>query len=478
MLNGNFAMQTTLFNYPDCIYNSSDLDLYTTNTDTTTTIGDLNVWNTIIFMKSYQLLIIGTDIILNLNTLFIIQGGCYFYGSVSIKHSIIYYKTIFIYFDTTPSFGHTTGYLKNDVIFYFKTKSSSFNLITDVTKCEHAVMHSDSDCSTSQKCYLNGSSIVTTANTYNGKTNLFCGLNTLPFLFDLVFCSTFGGSYKISGESYWNQLYCLATYCNLSSTNVINIKRMVVDNTFGDLILNTDIDIDCFEFAAIKTYYLTRNINIATLKINIQNNMNTNILFVINNGTLTIQNIEIGSSMSSCFDVVSSKNSITEYSSIKITNSNYKIMTDLLSQKLLRICPINKVKSATICIEKTTATSITSEYKYPHCPCTQSNCVVQFSGDVFNLQNVELQGTLLVKYHSSTMELIIKNINFINLLKTEYGMNNAIHLYKSENVKFGKLTHYDSTQVLKFDSPFVVDGTNILKCALFAEGHFTINNLH
>ncbi|ELP94836.1 hypothetical protein EIN_247600, partial [Entamoeba invadens IP1] len=381
MLNGNVAMQTTIFNYPDCIYNSSYLYLHTTYTDTNTVIGDLNVWNTIIFMKSYQSLFVETGVILTLNQLVVIQEGCYIFGSVKIKKYMYSQTNIPIYFETTPTFGYTTNYLTNDVIFYYKTKSSSFDLITDVTKCEHAVMHSNSDCSTSQKCYLSGSSTVPTATTYNGNTNLFCGLKTLPFLFDLVFSSTFKGSYKISGESYWNQLYCLATNCNLSSTKVIDIKKIVVDNTFGDLILNTEIIIENYEITTSKTYYVTMNMDIATLKIDIQNNMNTNILFVINNGTLAIKNIEIGSSVTTCIDIVSSKTSITEYSSVTINNSNYKVMTDLLSQRLLRICPTNNENSTIVCIEKASpiATSITSYYKYPHCPCTQSNCIVQFS---------------------------------------------------------------------------------------------------
>ncbi|KAL7720797.1 Protein serine/threonine kinase [Entamoeba marina] len=431
---------TTIFNYPDCKYNSTLFDfVLTTNEITYSFNEELLSWYSIIFTKSSQSIDIANNSTISLDVLNLNQNDISINGNIYVEQLRI---TIAGALLTVVDFEllNTKSIGDEGALFYYEsspnTNFSEFGLIT----CHSmAIKTFKTNCS----CLFNGVDFGDESESKSCNTLKIQKLNQ----FSLILSTS---SYSIDVDEFWYEIVFGDDTLQLNGSKSISL----ISCDFRNKTITIEGHLSCSTMIINSNTQVNVNgqLSVNTLKIFDQfvNNLNEN-GFILSHGISKIENMEIDSSQSNCFELVSSSYSFSS----KPTTITTGYSSLLLSQNhLLRICPFSKENNNVIC----TTTGNTFDYTLfdsLHCPCIDENCIINVTTTQLDSRNVGFNGIFNV-LTNSTIAISYKTL----LFKIIYDVQNYVLLVGSGAVGFNKY----NTNSLKSETTTSIESSNQLDC--------------
>ncbi|KAL7719714.1 Protein serine/threonine kinase [Entamoeba marina] len=394
---------TTTFNYPDCHINSTILDLELPTTSNTFTISDYFNWYSIQFTTSSQSIQINEEETLNIKNLIINQDDISFNGNVNVKNLTI--STIGASFDVLDFDTIDFSSITEDDDTLFTLNSTSTDLFSfELKQCEDSVLKF-----TTTYLVCNSSSV---------DFNTICEEMKMTFCNDLLITKS---EYSINSNEYWNTVL-IEEIDDVTITGIDQLKATVCE--FENKTITIDGNLYCTTMNINSNTKLIINgeLTVDSLVItNLGENLNENGIIELC-GSISITSIEIStSSQSNCFEFISSTLSLSSLSDLSI-NSDYSTL--LLSQNhLLRICPSTNTNYEVQC---TTIGSAFEQESFDtlHCPCIDSNCIINVNTTQLDTRNVGFSGTfdlltdsmIAISYKTSLFSIEYENDKQLLLL--------------------------------------------------------------
>ncbi|KAL7721960.1 Protein serine/threonine kinase [Entamoeba marina] len=373
----------TIFNYPDCNYNS--------------TINELLEWYSIQFTNSNQSIQINDGKTLIIDELDINQVDISFTENVYVKNLTII---------TT---GASFNVLDFDYIYYsininevlFTIESTTTNLeLFGLKQCQNSVMK---EIGTYLICnYVD-------ENYYNedNEIDLFC-----EDMKKYTYCN-----------EYWNSVNTSRNSSLLNGTSTLSSNICEFENK--TITINCNLYCKTMNINSNTKLIVNGELSIDTLVITDEMNDNLNENGIIESfGLIELLAIEMTEKQSNCFELISSNESLSQPS---INSDYYSTTILLLSQNhLLRICPSNtnyEVQCTTI-----GNTFDYSSFDLLHCPCINSNCTINVNTTQLDMRNIKFNGTFNI-LTNSTIAISYKTLSF----NIEYEDDKQILLIEMEH---------------------------------------------
>ncbi|KAL7716668.1 Protein serine/threonine kinase [Entamoeba marina] len=386
----------SVFNYPDCNYNSTMFDLVIpSSSDTYLLSDDLLEWYSIVFTTSSQSIQINVGKTLVIDELNINQEYISFNENVYVTNLLV----------TTPGASFETLnfiYIDYSLI---NPIHSLFNLMgTTTTLSSFGLEQIGNDVFIKTSCIYDGSNYVDRLNLTMDECMTYW--HTLGNSYSLHILTT---TYSTSLKEYWNFFYgeVNANVCEFED------KTITVDGTLYCTTMNIDSNTKLI---------INGELIIDTLIVNDLMNDNLNENGIIESfGSISITTIEIATTQSNCFELISSSSTLSQPS----INSDYSQL--LLSQNhLLRICPSSNTNYSVQCGMNKTLFEPNS-FDLIHCPCIDENCLINVGVNEVDSRNISFSGsfqinintTIFVSNKTTTFNIGLEDENVGALLITE-----------------------------------------------------------
>ncbi|KAL7718095.1 Protein serine/threonine kinase [Entamoeba marina] len=426
------------FNYPDCINNSSTFDFILPTTESEFTFNYPFEW--------YSLNCSSDNQIISSSSQLVISHFTSKFNSIQFTGDV-YIQNLTINTPNTHSFNvlnfNDIDYSSiplNSILFTVQSISTdleSFNL----KKCGNVVMYT---LSLSCSCYSIDDYYVGFDQENDESCNIFKTLQENGYSLYL------SSSYNCSEEEYWNELVIESNNTNIFGSGILSILNCEFENK--TVTINSNLYCTTMNINSNTKLIINGELTINTLVITDKMNDNLNENGIIESyGSIQITSIEIATSQTNCFELISSNDSLSQ----PPINSYYSTL--LLSQNhLLRICPSSNTNYNVQC---TTIGNILSQESFDilHCPCIDSNCTINDTTTQFDTRNIEFNGIFNI-LTNSTIAISYKT----SLFSIEYEEDKQILLIGNGAVGFE--TSLNSNSLKSETTTISIQSSNQFPC--------------
>ncbi|KAL7721220.1 Protein serine/threonine kinase [Entamoeba marina] len=421
----------TLFNYPDCNYNSSLFDLTLPSLSNSYSLdNDYLEWFSIIFTYPNQQILMEESSTLMLEELNITQKHVFFNGNVTVKNLTL----------SEPGAEFNNLNFENiefssigidDILFSLNSTTTDFN--------SYPFEQVGTDYYINLLCIFDGS--MYTDRSYNEFFNCSSQKDVTTNELSLKINAQ---TYSLPYDEYWQTLLI---YDNLtpSLTGEKQLNANLCEFEDKTITIKSNLYCETLNVNQNTQIIVDGELSIGTLVFNGEiDNLNQNGT-IISNGIISINSIELKLQQVKCIEVISSTLSLFLGSII----SDYSTL--LLSQEhLLRICPHdNEIYDVTCSIFDTMFEENT--FDVIHCPCYDLNCTVNITMNQLDCSNVEFNG---VFYSEIDTLVIVSNktesfrVNIIN-------DNTSIVVVGNGPVGFSQTTAKATSQLIMVSSEYL-----------------------